>query len=48
MFENIRKRDGQIVEFDSSEITALRKAGKATGVHLPKKAKWLTKRVLPL
>ena len=32
MFENIKKRDGRVVEFDSTKITsAIAKAGKATG-----------------
>ena len=32
MFENIKKRDGRIIEFDSSKITsAIARAGKATG-----------------
>ena len=32
MFQNIRKRDGNVVEFDSSKIiAAIAKAGKATG-----------------
>jgi ribonucleoside-triphosphate reductase len=32
VFEKIEKRDGRIVEFDSSKITAaLAKAGNATG-----------------
>ena len=47
MFENIRKRDGQVVRFHPSKITAaLRKAGKATGEFRKKKAIRLTKRVL--
>jgi len=47
MFENIRKRDGQVVRFRSSKITAaLRKAGRATGEFRKKKAIRLTKRVL--
>jgi len=49
MFENIRKRDGQVVRFRSSKITAaLRKAGRATGEFRKKKAIRLTKRVLGL
>ena len=49
MFENIRKRDGQVVRFRSSKITAaLRKAGRATGEFRKKKAIRLTKRVLSL
>jgi len=32
MFENIKKRDGRIIEFNSSKITsAIARAGKATG-----------------
>jgi len=47
MFENIRKRDGQVVRFRSSKITAaLRKAGRATDEFRKKKAIRLTKRVL--
>ena len=49
MFENIRKRDGQVVRFRSAKITAaLRKAGRATGEFRKKKAIRLTKRVLGL
>ena len=47
MFENIKKRDGHVVGFDSSKITAaIRKAGEATGEFDSKEATWLTKRVL--
>ena len=47
MFEHIRKRDGQLVGFDSSKITtAIQKAGEATGEFDSKEATWLTKRVL--
>ena len=47
MFENIRKRDGQVVGFDSIKITeAIRKAGKATDEFDIKEAAWLTRRVL--
>ena len=49
MFEKIRKRDGNIVEFDSSKIaTAIAKAGKATGEFGIVEAKKLTMRVLDL
>jgi ribonucleoside-triphosphate reductase (formate) len=47
MFENFKKRDGQVVGFDSSKITeAIRKAGEATGEFDSKEAAWLTERVL--
>jgi ribonucleoside-triphosphate reductase len=49
MFENIRKRDGRVVEFDSSKITsAVARAGKATGEFGERDAKKLTLRVLTL
>jgi ribonucleoside-triphosphate reductase len=49
MFENIKKRDGRIVEFDSSKITAaIAKAGKATGEFEEREARKLTLRVLTL
>ena len=49
MFEKIEKRDGRIVEFDSSKITsALAKAGNATGEFSDREAKKLTLRVLTL
>ncbi|HDG98256.1 MAG TPA: hypothetical protein ENG73_08830, partial [Desulfobacterales bacterium] len=49
MFEQIRKRDGRIVEFDSSKITAaIAKAGKATGEFAERDARKLTLRVLTL
>ncbi len=49
MFEKIRKRDGNIVEFDSSKITAaIAKAGKATGEFGIVEARKLTMRVLDL
>ena len=49
MFEGIRKRGGQIVQFDSSKITsAIAKAGKATGEFGEKEARKLTLRVLTL
>ena len=49
MFESIRKRDGRIVEFDSSKITAaITKAGKASNEFEEREAKKLTLRVLTL
>ena len=49
MFENIKKRDGRVVPFDSSKITsAIAKAGKATGEFSEREAKKLTLRVLTL
>jgi len=49
MFKQIKKRDGRIVDFDSSKITsAIAKAGKATGEFDEKIAKRLTLRVLTL
>ena len=49
MFEQIKKRDGRIVEFDSSKITAaIAKAGKATGEFEEREARKLTLRVLTL
>ncbi|PID73325.1 MAG: ribonucleoside triphosphate reductase [Desulfobacterales bacterium] len=49
MFDNIRKRDGRIVEFDSTKITgALLKAGNATGEFCEREAKKMTLRVLTL
>lgn len=49
MFENIKKRDGRVVPFDSSKITsALAKAGQATGEFEDREAKKLTLRVLTL
>ena len=49
MFEEIKKRDGRVVEFDSTKITAaIIKAGKATGEFGEKEAKKLTLRVLTL
>lgn len=49
MFESIKKRNGKIVEFDSSKITtAIAKAGKATGAFDRREAKKLTLRVLTL
>jgi ribonucleoside-triphosphate reductase len=49
VFEKIEKRDGRVVEFDSSKITAaIAKAGKATGEFSEREAKKLTLRVLTL
>jgi ribonucleoside-triphosphate reductase len=49
VIEEIKKRDGRIVEFDSSKITeAIAKAGKATGEFTGRDAKKLTLRVLTL
>ena len=49
MFKKIKKRDGTIVDFDSSKIiTAIVKAGKATGEFGENEAKKLTLRVLNL
>jgi anaerobic ribonucleoside-triphosphate reductase len=49
VFEQIKKRDGRIQEFDSKNITeAIAKAGKATGEFSEREAKKLTLRVLTL
>jgi anaerobic ribonucleoside-triphosphate reductase len=49
MFENIKKRDGRIVEFEASKITsAIASAGKATGEFDDREARKLTLRVLTL
>ncbi|HMA85977.1 MAG TPA: ribonucleoside triphosphate reductase [Desulfosalsimonadaceae bacterium] len=49
MFDSIKKRNGRIVKFDSSKITAaIAKAGKATDEFGEKEAKNLTLRVLTL
>ncbi len=49
MFEQIKKRDGRIAEFDSSKITnAMQKAGEATGEFNGREAKRMTMRVLTL
>jgi ribonucleoside-triphosphate reductase len=49
LFEKIKKRDGRIVEFDSSKITAaIAKSGKATGEFDEREARKLTLRVLTL
>ncbi len=49
MFKKIKKREGTIVDFDSSKITtAIASAGKATGEFGDKVAENLTLRVLRL
>jgi anaerobic ribonucleoside-triphosphate reductase len=49
MFETIQKRDGRVLEFDSSQITrAIAKAGEATKEFSPREARKLTLRVLTL
>ncbi|MBW1940231.1 MAG: ribonucleoside triphosphate reductase [Deltaproteobacteria bacterium] len=49
MFENIKKRDGRVVEFDSLKIThAIAEAGKASGEFTEREARKLTLRVLTL
>ncbi|NNG00477.1 MAG: ribonucleoside triphosphate reductase [Desulfobacteraceae bacterium] len=49
MFDQIKKRDGRVVEFNSSKITAaIAKAGKASGEFSERDAKKLTLRVLTL
>jgi len=49
MFEEIKKRDGRIVAFDSAKIiAALAKAGKATDEFEEREARKLTLRVLTL
>jgi anaerobic ribonucleoside-triphosphate reductase len=49
MFDNIKKRDGRIVEFDSSKITsAVAKAGKATGEFDEREARKLTLQILTM
>jgi ribonucleoside-triphosphate reductase len=49
VFEQIKKRDGRIVEFDSTKITAaVAKAGQATGEFAERDARKLTLRVLTL
>jgi len=47
LLEKIKKRDGRVVEFDSSKITAaIAKAGNATGEFDEREARKLTLRVL--
>ena len=49
MFDQIKKRDGRIVEFDSSKITfAIRKAGEATGEFNEREARKMTMKVVTL
>ena len=49
VFEKIKKRDGRVVEFDSTKITAaISKAGKATGEFGERDARKMTLRVLTL
>jgi anaerobic ribonucleoside-triphosphate reductase len=49
MFEQIKKRDGRVVPFDSSKITsAIASAGRATGEFDEREARKLTLRVLTL
>ena len=49
LLEKIEKRDGRVVEFDSSKITAaIAKAGNATGEFDDREARKLTLRVLTL
>jgi anaerobic ribonucleoside-triphosphate reductase len=49
VFDTIKKRDGRVVEFDSSKITAaIAKAGQATGEFGQREARKLTLRVLTL
>jgi ribonucleoside-triphosphate reductase (formate) len=49
VFEEIKKRNGRVVEFDSTKITAaIIKAGKVTGEFGEREAKKLTLRVLTL
>ncbi|MBT8338903.1 MAG: ribonucleoside triphosphate reductase [Desulfatitalea sp.] len=49
MFEQIKKRDGRIVEFDSTKITAaIAKAGQATSEFNEREGRKLTLRVLTL
>jgi ribonucleoside-triphosphate reductase (formate) len=49
MFENIKKRDGRVVVFDSQKITgAIAKAGNATGEFEERDARKLTLKVLTL
>ncbi len=49
MFEQIKKRDGRVAEFDSSKITnAIEKAGVASGEFNGREAKKLTMKVVTL
>ena len=49
MFEQIKKRDGRVAEFDSSKIThAIQKAGEASGEFNGREAKKMTMKVVTL
>ncbi|OGR11194.1 MAG: ribonucleoside triphosphate reductase [Desulfobacula sp. GWF2_41_7] len=49
MFDQIRKRDGRIADFDSSKIThAIQKAGEATGEFNEREAKKMTMKVISM
>jgi len=49
LFEQIKNRNGSVIEFDSSKITvAIAEAGKATGTFEEREARKLTLRVLTL
>jgi len=49
VFDNIKKRDGRVVEFDSLKIThAIAEAGKATGEFTERETRKMTLRVLTL
>ncbi len=49
MFEQIKKRNGKVAEFDSSKITyAIKKAGEATGEFDEREAKKMTIKVVTL
>ncbi len=49
MFDQIKKRDGRIADFDSSKITqAIKKAGEATGEFNEREAKKMTMKVVTL
>ena len=49
MFEQIKKRDGRIAEFDSSKVThAIKKAGEATGEFNEREARKMTMKVVTL
>ncbi len=49
MFDQIKKRDGRVLEFDPSKITnAIKKAGEATGEFNGREAKKMTMKVVTL
>jgi len=49
MFDQIRKRDGRIADFDPSKVTrAIQKAGEATGEFNEKEAKKMTMKVISM